>query len=136
MVARHSGHRTQPPPAQRRRKEIKRYADQIKDKEAFFAEALTWIDKNFGAAEAEVPAEKQKPQEAAKKDQEPPDLRNFKVVKDLKIKGDTANGKLNQQWTVEFRRVNGRWFVDLTNYDSVNSIFLLDYLDDIHGWSL
>ena len=76
----------------------------------------------------------QKPQEAAKKGHEPPDPR--KVIKDLKLKGDTASGRLNQQWTVEFRRVNGRWFVDSTDYDDPDDLFLLDYLDDIHGWSL
>jgi hypothetical protein len=62
-----------------------------------------------------------------------PDPRTF--LKDLHINGNTATGKLNERWTVEFRRVNGRWLFDLTNYGGVNGIFLMDYLRDIQAWS-
>jgi hypothetical protein len=114
------------------RNDVKHCADQIKNKEAFFAELLTWMDKNFAAGEEDAPVQKQTPPEAIKKDREPPDPRT--VLKDLKIKGNTASAKLNQQWSVEFRRVNGRWLFDLTNYGGVNGIFLMRYLAGLHGW--
>lgn len=103
------------------KKAVKSYVDQIEDKEVFFTNMLTWLDRNFGSGLKPGTCE----------------------LQDLKTTQDTATGKLKltrPAYSVDFRKHDGRWFMALPEKQyrpsSWHSVFLSDFLDALHHWKL
>jgi hypothetical protein len=99
---------------------VKAFVDQIKDKELLFASTLTWLDQDYGG-DRKVGA---------------------CSLQELKATEDAATGQLNtgSAHTVHFRKVDGRWFMALPEeqyrLSGWNDVFLMDFLDALHGWRL
>jgi len=100
---------------------VKAFVDQIRDKELLFTSTLAWLDEKYGGRGTAGAC----------------------ALEDLKPSDGTATGKLKltgSEYTVRFRKVDGRWFMALPEEEyrpsGWNDVFLMDFLDAMHGWRI